>query len=216
VGIRLEPKGSTSRDLHVIIVGIDIFAEPELKLTFARSDALRIGSTLHANADRYYRSVQVTQLLDLEASPQAILGSLQAAATTAQSGDTIIFSFAGHGIASDNGYFLTPAGFDSADPTNNGLAWSAVAKALGSAKARVVVMLDACHAGRAGAEGLATNEEAASALLQGMRLLCCCWQLPRVDNIAGRGRSGAVEFSRTRWWKCFSPSVLRLISTGTG
>jgi hypothetical protein len=79
-----------------------------------------------------------------------------------------VFSFAGHGVKGDDErYYLAPLGYRSEDPRGSGLSWTQVASILGRAKARVVVILDSCHSGLSGAEGLGTNDDAVASLLTG-------------------------------------------------
>jgi uncharacterized caspase-like protein len=172
--------------MHAIVVGVDTFTEPELTLKFAKADAGRLAAALQCNAGGYYRQTHVRPLLDQQATPQAILGSLREAVSAAGSADTIVFSFAGHGMSSSNAYYLTAAGFRSTDFQRTGLSWSEIAKVLGSAKARILVLLDACHSGLAGSEGFATNDDVASALLHGARA-------PMLLLAASKGRQPSLE-----------------------
>ena len=74
-------------------------------------------------------------LLDGEATPSAIAAALEKVVATAQPHDTIVFSFAGHGVKGDDGhYYLTPAGYNSDDPKGTGLSWTQIASILGRAK----------------------------------------------------------------------------------
>jgi len=86
-------------------------------------------------------------------------------------------------------YFVTPADFDSARPAETGLAWADVAALLRGAKSRVIVILDACHAGLSGAEGLGTNDDAVNALLSGAHP-------PMLVLAASKGRQFSYEGSK--------------------
>jgi uncharacterized caspase-like protein len=98
-----------------------------------------------------------------------------------------VFAFAGHGVKGTDGhYYLTPAGFRSDDPAGTGLSWARISSILGAARARVVVILDACHSGLSGAEGLATNDDAVSSLLAGTRA-------PMLVLAASKGRQFSYE-----------------------
>ena len=106
---------------------------------------------------------------------------------TAEAQDTIVFSFAGHGVKGDDDhYYLTSAGYRADDPKGTGLSWSEIASVLGRAKARVVVILDACHSGLTGAEGLGTNDDAVASLLAGTRA-------PMLVLAASKGRQFSYE-----------------------
>ena len=178
--------GSPSR-LHGVLVGVDTYAEERLKLTYAKSDARRLANALKASIGRYYGAESLQLLLDGEATPSAIAAALEKVVATAQPHDTIVFSFAGHGVKGDDGhYYLTPAGYNSDDPKGTGLSWTQIASILGRAKARVVVILDSCHSGLSGAEGLGTNDDAVASLLTGARA-------PMLVLAASKGRQFSYE-----------------------
>ncbi|MGB0085868.1 MAG: caspase family protein [Rhodomicrobiaceae bacterium] len=90
----------------------------------------------------------------------------------------------------DGRYYLTPSGFRLANVAGTGLAWSKLADVLGRSKARVIVILDACHSGLSGSEGLATNDEAVKELLSGARA-------PMLVLAASKGRQ--VSFEDSKW-----------------
>ena len=156
------------------------------KLNYARSDARRLSETLRSRRTEYYAHVDVTELLDEQATSEAIVAALEAVVQKAKSGDVILFSFAGHGVQGGDGQlYLTPSGFQSANPVKTGLAWSRIAAVLRRSPARVLVALDACHAGAAGMSGVASNDDAVSVLLSGR-------QAPMIVFAASKGR----QFSR--------------------
>ena len=112
-------------------VGVDSYADPRLKLTFAKSDADRLAGALKSGTGRYYGKVALKTLLDGEATPSAIVAELEKVVASAKPTDTIVFSFAGHGLRGEDGhYYLTASGFDGADIKGSGLAWSRVAAVL--------------------------------------------------------------------------------------
>jgi uncharacterized caspase-like protein len=119
--------------------------------------------------------------------PAAIAAALEETVATAEPQDTIVFSFAGHGVKADDGhYYLTPSGYSSDDPKGTGLSWTQIAGILGRARSRVVVILDACHSGLSGAEGLGTNDDAVASLLSGARA-------PMLVLAASKGRQFSYE-----------------------
>ena len=95
----------------------------------------------------------------------------------------------------DGQLYLTPSGFQSANPVKTGLAWSRIAPVLRCSPARVLVALDACHAGAAGMSGVASNDDAVSVLLSGR-------QAPMIVFAASKGRQFSHEDkpgSPVRW-----------------
>ena len=185
--MRLSAGADKTNVLRAVTVGINAYSNPKLQLTFARSDAERLGAALSANLGQYYARAQATLLLDVKATKDAILSSLKEAAAATSPDDTLVFSFAGHGVQARNGrYYLAPADIDLAAVKDTGLAWSDVASVLQNAKARVIVILDSCHAGLSGAEGLGTNDDAVGALLSETHA-------PMLVLAASKGRQSSYE-----------------------
>lgn len=187
--IRLAPRARGNNRLHAVIVGIDSYSDPALRLQFAVSDAKRLSSVLRSPAVAYYAGVTVTSLTDARATGQGILAALRRAVNDAQPGDTLLFSFAGHGLRiGSNRYILTPTEFNAAAPEATGLEWTQISAVLDEAKSRVIVLLDACHAGQTGI-GAASNDAAVQALITGARA-------PIVVFAASKGRQLSLEHSR--------------------
>ena len=183
---RLEPRDRSRSRLTGVLAGVDTYAERELTLTYAKSDAGRLKAALEANRSGYYGAVDLVALGDSDAGPDAILGALDAAVAKAAAGDTVLFFFSGHGVQGGDGHFyLTPSGFRSNDAARSGLAWSRIAAILRTSKARVVVILDACHSGLSGVDGLATNDQIADALAN--------VEVPMLILAAAKGRQFAYE-----------------------
>jgi caspase domain-containing protein len=183
----LKPGPGSPARLLGVLVGVDTYAEERLKLTYAKSDARRLANALKASIGRYYGAESLQLLLDAEATPSAIAAALETVVATAEPHDTIVFSFAGHGVKGDDDhYYLTPAGYNSDDSKGTGLSWTQIATILGRAKARVVVILDSCHSGLSGAEGLGTNDDAVVSLLTGARA-------PMLVLAASKGRQFSYE-----------------------
>jgi len=168
--VRLSPGANRTNVLRAVVVGINTYGNPKLRLRFARSDAERLAAALRANAGHYYARSEATALLDQQATKNAILSALRETVAAASGDDTLLFSFAGHGVQDRAGrYYLTPADFNIARIAEKGLAWAEIAAVLQGAKARVIVILDSCHAALSGVESLGTNDDAVGALLTGAR-----------------------------------------------
>jgi uncharacterized caspase-like protein len=172
--------------LFGVLAGVDIYSDPRLgRLRYGRSDAERVRETLRANRGHYYADVETTLLADRQATPDAILKAIDRVAGFAREEDTLVFFFAGHGIRGPGGnFFITGPKFRLKSPEGTGLSWTRLARALERVKARVIVLIDACHSGGAGAE-LATNDGAVASLLAGAKR-------PMIVLAAAKGR----QFSR--------------------
>lgn len=183
----LAPVSGSPGRLYGVLVGVDTYPEQQLKLNYAKSDARRLAAAFKASIGRYYGADTLQLLLDDAATPGAIASALEDVVAAADAKDTIVFSFAGHGVKGDDDhYYLTPSGYRSDDSKGTGLSWTRVAGILGRAKARVVVILDACHSGLSGAEGLGTNDDAVSSLLSGAHA-------PMLVLAASKGRQYSYE-----------------------
>jgi len=188
--VRLSPGAKRTNVLRAVVVGINSYGDPKLRLHYARSDAERLAAALRANAGHYYARSEAKALLDQRATKDAILSTLRQAVAAASADDTLVFSFAGHGVQDRDGrYYLTPADFDIARIAETGLAWEDVATVLQAAKARVIVILDSCHAALSGVESLGTNDDAVGALLTGVHA-------PMLVLAASKGRQLSYEGSK--------------------
>lgn len=162
------PRGKQSLPaVHLVAVGIDSYADGDLSsLYYAKSDAERLASALSGLDGQYLNLKTSVSLVDPDATPDGILEAVSAAVAKSTEGDTIIFSFAGHGVTDDDGRFYLATGATRSDYiAGTALAWDKVGAALSRSKARVVVLLDACHSGVAGTRAFATNDDAAGEML---------------------------------------------------
>lgn len=159
-----RPSAGAAR-LVGLAVGVDRYPKmPGSDLRYAAADARRIAGAVAASP--LYGSIDIDTMLDAEASAEAILGRLDAMIEQAGEGDTLLLSFAGHGLIGGDGRLrLALSSTDRADIDGSSLAFDAVARRIKAAKARVVVLLDACHSGVTGQTDPATNEDAVAQLV---------------------------------------------------
>ncbi len=148
-----------------LAVGVDRYPRmPGSELRYAAADARRIAGAVASSP--LYASVDVGTMLDADATAEAILARLDVMIGEAGEGDTLLLSFAGHGLIGGDGRLrLALSSTDRADIDGSSLAFDAVARRLKAAKARVVVLLDACHSGVTGQADPATNEDAVAQLV---------------------------------------------------
>jgi uncharacterized caspase-like protein len=161
--IDLTTRPRPTNTLHVVAVGIDAYdhADP---LTLAKADAETIAKAVTQQKTGYYGRVSLTKRLDREAAPETVLNDLRGAVDQATEDDTILLFFAGHGArAAEGRYFMLTSASDPARLPQTAIEWTAVSTILSGARGRVIVILDACHAGQAGA-AQATNDQAVSSL----------------------------------------------------
>lgn len=213
VSRELQPSGMPQRRLIGLMVGNDTYAEPKLTLRYAKSDARKLQEALVSNRSKYYKNVELRTLLDDEASSDSIVEELNAIVGRAGAVDTLLFFYSGHGYkGADGRFYLTPAGFQTTSAESTGLAWSRIASILRRSRARVVIILDACHSGLTGAEELGTNDEMAAELTE--------TDVPTLILAAAKGRQVAYEDPPDvppRWGGgVFTYALVKLLNEGRG
>lgn len=193
--LRLTPRGGGANRLLGLLAGVDSYTDPSIDLTYAKSDASRLAAALRARGASYYASEDIELLLDKAVTGQAIADALEKAVASATPEDTILFFFAGHGVQGEDGrYYLVPSNVDLNNIEKTALPWTQLAAILGKTKARAIVILDACHSGLSGAEGLASNDDAVKGLLSGAHapLLVLAASKGRQFSFEGRVWQGGV------------------------
>jgi len=170
-------------------------------LTLAVADARRLAHAI--GQSRLYKNKETTVLVDQEASRNAVLARLGAMVESAGSEDTIVVSFAGHGLRDEDALRLVLSSTSLDDLAGTSLAFADVAAHLKRARARVLVLLDVCHAGVS--DRLATNDDAVSQLVTAsgasMIILSASKgrQLSEEDEKSGGGRfSVAIDTVLTK------------------
>lgn len=164
--IRLARAGSTMPSergrLFVLAIGIDHYSNKSLELNFAVADARSFVADIKAAAAPLFRSVEVTQLIDAEATRAKIEAEFARLAREVRPNDTFLFYVASHGMLDEttNRFLLVPA--DMADLAS----WQVIARqaiddsALVGLLSRIeardaLLFLDTCHSGTVTADSLA-------------------------------------------------------------
>ncbi len=131
-----------------LVVGIDRYALPKSTLSYAVADAKAVATVLSSPPFAY----EVRTLLDAQADRRGILRELAAIRDT--NADTVIFFFAGHGVATATGTYLLTA---DAEFLEDGIELGLLARSLdaqASPETSTLAILDCCHSGAAGPRGL--------------------------------------------------------------
>jgi Caspase domain len=191
--IAAAPPGGRAPDAFVVAVGVDRYPRlpAGMQLGAAEADARGLVEAFRegSRAARLFGRVRSTALLGERASAPAILEALRGLSEMRPEDVAIVF-FAGHGVKradsgdavlllegaalAPDGKSLAPATYESAS-----VSWRQIAEALGRARGRVVVLLDACHSGHLTRELVVPNDAFAAAL-------------------AARGRAGVVVFAAAK------------------
>ncbi len=144
--------------LHVLAVGVDEYGGLLPNLNFAASDASAIAERLGQTPSRAYTRVNVSRLINANASRAAILASLRQIAAVAGPDDSVVVYLAGHGLSLRTGQWSFGAsGANPARLEATGVSSADVEEALRpSSVRRVAILIDACFAG-AGANAFASQ-----------------------------------------------------------
>ncbi|MCW3476866.1 caspase family protein [Limobrevibacterium gyesilva] len=148
--------------LFVLSVGVDHFANDSLTLQYAVADARAFTEGIRRAAAPLYSSVEVTQLLDDQATKAGILAAFERLSKQVRPRDTFLFYVATHGVRDEetDRFLLIPQ--DLSDVSS----WQAMARqaidegtlvgALARIEARdALLLLDTCHSGQVTADNLA-------------------------------------------------------------
>lgn len=150
VSVTFSGQNTTSK-LHIVAVGINRYANPELDLTYAVPDAKAIIQRLEEASGGIFTEVVVHRLFDERATKSNILELLDAMRDTRPE-DVVVVYFAGHGIALDDDWLLMAHEWRGPSDRSSYRKVAVTAKqiqdALVAANAqRVLVMIDSCRSG---------------------------------------------------------------------
>jgi hypothetical protein len=140
---------------HALVIGVANYEEVNRLPEAVLNDARDVASVLQSSDYCGFPATNVRMLLDDQATLSAIKGALADLAATALPDDTVVIFFSGHGARLRQGAAETSAlvSFDSKlrDPQRTTFSEADFSAALAQIKAkRLLVLIDACHAGGAG------------------------------------------------------------------
>src|SRR5262249_713460 len=133
--------------LYVLAVGISEYPG-KLKLDCAAKDARDLAALWQARSGTLFRKVEVKLLTDDKATRAEVLGGLLWLRKQMTQRDVGIVSFSGHGVRdSDGSLYLAPVDIDPDNVLASGVPGEQLKKALAGLPGRLLLLLDACHAG---------------------------------------------------------------------
>ena len=185
VDVAHDSSGAARPDLWVLAIGVSRYGAlgPEHQLDFADDDARSITDALtkQAGRGRRFAELHATTLLDAQVTRESVKRSLEALAAMSPDDLAVVF-LAGHGVELDKGkmvYLTSGASLSKEGARAHGVGWDVIRAALGRARGRVLLLLDACHSGHVSTEIIAPNEALAK-------------------ELAAEGRSGVLVFAAAR------------------
>ena len=140
----------TKPKLFALLVGVSDYDEEGLKLRYAAKDAADLAAALNAQEGFFFESVETVLLLDHKASENKIEVELSRLRKKAGPNDYALVFMAGHGVTdAQGGFHFLPADAslveDELSATSlNGIV---IRENLRTIKAKVLLFMDACHAG---------------------------------------------------------------------
>ena len=104
-------KASAPPRLYVLAVGVNDYWDSRLKLNFAAPDAKAIGGGLRQAGANLYERVEVTTVIDAEATNANLDRAFSEFARKIRPRDVFVFFLAGHGKTVDGRYYFLPYDF---------------------------------------------------------------------------------------------------------
>lgn len=136
--------------LWILLIGINRYRDSRLpSLQYSAIDCQGLAEALIDATQAFpQRSMQIRHDFGVPATLQQVRDSLAAIVESAQSRDTVLIYFSGHGILEDEQPVLCLADTQKDDLLNTGLSIAELLEQLGQCQAQQqIVWLDACHSG---------------------------------------------------------------------
>jgi WD40 repeat protein len=135
--------------LFLLSIGIDAYADKNLKLDCAVNDAQELARTFTDKAAALFK-VQSKVLTDKEATREGIEAELKWLRANVQPHDVTVVFYAGHGEREDKSFYLLPQDVNTKDLNKTGISGDVLKQHLATLRGRVLLLLDACHSGAVG------------------------------------------------------------------
>ena len=97
--------------LHLLVIGINQYKNPQYNLNYARADAEALEQALAKSYERVFSQTEVYRLYDSGATRENILATLELIKQEAGPRDVFILYYAGHGLMSDDAspqFYIAP------------------------------------------------------------------------------------------------------------
>ncbi len=145
-----EEQRAAEPRLYALLVGVAAYEDESLRLKYAADDAKLLEDVLRANTPKAFAGVppDIRRFVDRKATKEAFLDGLRWLKDAMKDQDVGIIFFSGHGHRDDDGiFYMLPAEVKRRSIDATGVDGALFKRKLAGIKGRLVVMLDACHAG---------------------------------------------------------------------
>jgi hypothetical protein len=170
--------------LYVLAVGVAAYPG-DLKLNYAARDADEITRTFKDKSKPLFRRVETRLLTDKEATRAGILDGLDWLGKQMTQRDVGVVFFSGHGYRDEKGrFYLLPVDVNLDRLLATGVANDDFRRALEAMPGRILVLLDACHAGAVGdgRKGGLTDDLVRDLVRDGYGLIVMCSSMGRESS----------------------------------
>lgn len=145
--VRCNAVGERKSTLRVLAVGISNYPG-DLKLEFGRSDAETFAETLKQQSRGLFHEVEARTLTDDAATRAGILDGLSWLEKNTLWPDVAVLYVSGHGINDEAGrLFVLPRDGNAKELEKTAIAEDELKRFCASTRGKILVLLDACHAG---------------------------------------------------------------------
>ena len=148
--VTVESSQPTKPRLYILAVGVSAYPD-RLKLDFAAKDAEALVKRLEVKAAPLFEKVETRLVIDAKASQGGIyqgLNWLRSKARTMSDQDVVVLFYSGHGVVDDAGdFYFVPSDVNPENMFETAVNGNDLKNALAGMRARVLFLLDACHAG---------------------------------------------------------------------
>jgi WD40 repeat protein len=133
--------------LYVLAIGISKYPG-DLELKYAAKDARDLEALWKAQKGKLYRNIEIKVLTDKDATREGILGGFDWLKKQMTQRDVAVISFSGHGARDNDGtFYLAPVDVKPSSLAATGVPGDQLKKTLAGIPGRILLLLDACHAG---------------------------------------------------------------------
>ncbi|MCA9074526.1 MAG: caspase family protein [Planctomycetaceae bacterium] len=135
--------------LYVLAIGVAAYDDDSLRLDFADDDARNLADVLQERSFGLFEKIDTRLVVDKDATQKGILGGLVWLKQQMTQHDIGVLFYSGHGAKDETGnFFFLPSDVDTTSPLLlSAVSDSQVKSILQGIPGRLMVMLDACHAG---------------------------------------------------------------------
>jgi hypothetical protein len=132
--------------LRMLAVGIQRFADPRSNLKFTVKDATDIAQFFEGQEGKLYRKVDLTMLVDEQATAKGLLEAMDRIQAAAKPEDVTLFFFSTHGASNPEKTSYALVSYDYGQGSW-GVDGAQIKAHLEATQGKVILLMDTCHSG---------------------------------------------------------------------